>query len=97
MEPFSYEDLFVKPTPPIRKRTSVRRGKYDFGVAYPDPDFLPLEDLASSLKRALLEDGRGLAVYSHPQGYPPLREWLTHKLAKERDIHVNFSGILLTE
>jgi 2-aminoadipate transaminase len=94
---FSYEDLFVEPTPPIRKRTSVRRGKYDFGVAYPDPDFLPLEDLATSLKSGLLEDGRGLAIYPHPQGYPPLRELLAHKLAKERGIHVNSDDIILAD
>ena len=95
---FSYKGLFSKSAPKDPPRAaSVERAKYDFAVAYPDPDSLPLEDLVDSLKSALAEEGRDLAVYPHQQGYPPLREYVASKLARDREIRVDPDAILLAD
>ena len=95
---FSYKGLFAKSAPKDPPRAaSVERAKYDFAVAYPDPDSLPLEDLGDSLKSALAEEGRGLAVYPHQQGYPPLREYVASKLARDREIRVDADEIVLAD
>ena len=96
-DPFSFEELFSRSVPGPRDRTPVRRGKYDFAVAYPDPASLPLEGLLESLREALQEEGRDLAVYPHLQGYPPLREYVAGKLARERDIHVSADDVFLAD
>ena len=92
---FSYEALFASSTPEPRAGGAVRRGKYDFAVAYPDPESLPLDELAESLKTALQEEGRDLARYPDPQGYLPLRELVAARLAKNRSIHVSPDDIIL--
>ena len=92
---FSYADIFAKSAPEPRGRTAARRGKYDFAVAYLDPASLPLDGLLDSLRDALQEEGSDLAVYPHPQGYPPLREFVAGKLARDRDIHVSPDDIIL--
>ena len=74
-----------------------RRGKYDFAVAYPDPASLPLEELSDGLREALDVEGRDLAVYPHPQGYPPLRQYVAEKLARDRDIHADPDEIILAD
>ena len=71
------------------------RRKYDFAIAYPDPASVPIEKLLQSLSTALQEEGRDLAVYPHLQGYPPLREFIAGKLAKDRDIRVSPGDILI--
>ena len=97
-EPFDYEALFSRSTPsePGRRQAHARY-KYDFGVAYPDPDTVPLEGLAEGLRVALAEEGRDLAVYPHPQGYPPLREFVADKIAEDRDIHVSPDDIIVAD
>ncbi len=92
---FSYQGLFAKSAPDPRPRGVARRGKYDFAVAYPDPESIPFDGLVESLKQALREEGRDLAIYHHPQGYPPLREFVAQKLARERNIHVSADDIIL--
>ena len=98
MTEFSFKDLFAKSAPKDPPRAaSVSRAKYDFAVAYPDPDSLPLDDLADSLKSALAEEGRDLAVYPHQQGYPPLREYVASKLERDREIRVGADEIVLAD
>ncbi|MCH8205718.1 MAG: PLP-dependent aminotransferase family protein [Chloroflexi bacterium] len=95
-EKFSYASLFAKTAPEAgRPRTATRRARYDFAVAYPDPASVPLDGLVESLRAALEVEGRDLAVYPHPQGYPPLREFVAEKLAKDRDIRVSPDDIIL--
>ena len=60
---FSFEGIISGRAPAPRPGAAVKRAKYDFAVAYPDPDSLPLDDLATSLRSALDEEGRDLAVY----------------------------------
>ena len=92
-----YEELFAKNAPDPLPAQQVRRRKYDFAVAYPDPASLPLDDLVDGLRDALQEEGRDLAVYPHPQGYPPLREYVAEKLARGRNIHVSPDEIFLMD
>jgi len=73
------------------------RAKYDFAVAYPDPDSLPLTELANGLREALKTEGRDLAIYPHPQGYPPLRQYVSEKLSKDRNIQVDPDEIILAD
>ena len=96
-QPFSFSEHFAESTPAARQRGTARRGKYDFATAYPDPGSLPLDDLLESLNSALEEEGRDLAVYPHPQGYPPLREFVAGKLAKDRGINVTPEDIILAD
>ena len=95
---FDYEGLFSKTTPSQPgNRQAHPRIKYEFGVAYPDPDSLPLDGLVESLKVALQEEGRDLAYYPHPQGYPPLREFVSQKIAGDRDIRVSADDIIMAD
>ena len=82
---FSYDNLFSAPSrdsPP----GSFRHAKYDFAVAYPDPESLPLDELVDSLKSGLDREGRDLAYYSNGSGYPELRRLVAEKLARERNM-----------
>lgn len=92
---FSYEALFSKAAAAPQALGPRIRGKYDFAVAYPDPDSLPLEGLVAGLQEALAEEGRDLALYNHAQGYTPLREYVANKLARDRNIHVSADDIIL--
>jgi 2-aminoadipate transaminase len=94
---FSYDGLFAGSAPEPQTAGPPRRARYDFAVAYPDPDSVPLDGLADSLRDALQDEGRDLAVYPHPDGYPPLREFVAAKLAEDRDIHVSPDDIILAD
>jgi 2-aminoadipate transaminase len=95
---FSFETLFSGRAPqPDASRAAVKRAKYDFAVAYPDPATVPLRELADSLKDALDDEGRDLAVYPHAQGYPPLREFVADKLRRDRAIDVRPDDIVLAD
>lgn len=96
--PFSYAALLAKSAAdPVKIGSRPRRGKYDFAVAYPDPASLPLEELTDGLAQALAEEGRELAIYAHPQGYPPLRAWIAEKLGRERGIHITADDLILAD
>jgi 2-aminoadipate transaminase len=94
---FSYEGLFAKNAPMARAGGggAAKRGKYDFAVAYPDPDSIPFDGLMDGLKQGLAEEGRDLALYAPPMGYEPLREFIAEKMARDRDIHVTVDDIVL--
>lgn len=97
-KPFSYSALLSKQAAdPVKAGARPRRGKYDFAVAYPDPASLPLEELTDGLAQALAEEGRELAIYAHPQGYPPLRAWIAEKLGRERGIHITADDLILAD
>ena len=95
---FNFQGLFSDRAPEAGTGRSVaKRGKYDFAVAYPDPASLPLDDLAEGLRQALQDEGRELAVYPHPEGYPPLREYVAEKLRRDRGIAVSPDDIVLAD
>lgn len=95
-ECFEWDVLLARsvPSEPV-SRTAHPTAVYDFGVAYPDPDSLPIEQLVESLSEEIAIAGRSLAHYPHPLGYPPLREWLAARLAATRGFSVNADSILL--
>ena len=64
----------------------INRAKYDFAIAYPDPETVPTVALAECVRDAVAEEGRELAIYPHDQGYPPLREYVARKLGRDRGI-----------
>ena len=43
-QPFNYESLFAENVP-VTARAANRRAKYDFAVAFPAPETLPLDEL----------------------------------------------------
>ena len=93
--PFSYDGLYSQQSVPVVRGES-RHARYDFAVAYPDPDTLPLEGLADSLRVALEREGRDLAIYPVPAGLPSLREWVVEKLARDRNMNVTVDDVVLT-
>ncbi|CAI8015112.1 Aromatic-amino-acid aminotransferase 1 [Geodia barretti] len=93
--PFNYNSLYSQLSVPV-VRGENRHAKYDFAVAYPDPETLPLEGLADSLKVALEREGKDLALYPVAAGLPALREWVAEKLARDRNMNVGVDDIVLT-
>ena len=94
-QPFSYEGLFAR-NAPVTARGGNRNAKYDFAVAYPDPDSLPLDGLVDALKTALDREGRDLAYYPVVAGLPSLRQLVADKLGRDRNMNVDAEGIVLT-
>ena len=94
-QPFSYEGLFAK-NAPITTRGGNRYAKYDFAVAYPDPETLPLDELIDAMKSGFEEEGRDLAYYSTAAGYPELRRLVAEKLTRERNMKVGVDDVVLT-
>ena len=93
---FAQEDVYSRSIPRQAGPRQAHPGApYDFGVAYPDPDSLPLAELAEALRVGLKEEGRGLAKYPHPSGYPPLREYIAAKLARDRSLPVSSQDVIL--
>ena len=95
MPQFNYDGLFAERAP-ITTRGANRHARYDFAVAYPDPDTLPLTGLVESLSVALEREGRDLAYYPVAAGYPPLRELVADKLRRDRQMEVTADDIVLT-
>ena len=93
--PFSFDGLYSQVSVPV-VRGENRHAKYDFAVAYPDPETLPLEGLADAVRVALEREGKGLALYPVSTGLPSLREWVAEKLARDRNMRVSVDDIVLT-
>ncbi|MDA0263101.1 MAG: PLP-dependent aminotransferase family protein [Chloroflexi bacterium] len=94
-ERFNYESLFSagsRDAPP----GNVRHSKYDFAVAYPDPDLLPLDGLVEAVKSGLDREGWDLAYYSSPSGDPELRRLVAEKLSRDRNMKVTADDLVLT-
>ena len=92
---FNYESFFSSHAP-VSNRGGNRNAKYDFAVAYPDPETLPLDGLVDALKTALDREGRDLAYYPVPAGLPSLRQLVAEKLQRDRNMTVNVDDIVLT-
>ena len=92
---FSFERLFAK-NAPVGAKTSFRRPKYDFAVAYPDPDTLPLEGLANAMRTALKREGKELSYYPDYVGLLSLRELIADKLVRDRNMKVTAEDVVIT-
>ncbi|MFQ5873888.1 MAG: PLP-dependent aminotransferase family protein [Dehalococcoidia bacterium] len=95
---FDYQGLFARSVPtPAKAFTSLtEQFKYDFAIAFADPDTFPSMELHRALKTALEEEGGKLAYYPHPQGHPAMRELLADTLARTRGMKVSADRIVLT-
>jgi 2-aminoadipate transaminase len=72
--------------------------KYNFTGGNNDADELPLDGLIAAANSVLTREGRALATYglsSGPQGYRPLREFLTTKLKRDASISCTADDILI--
>ena len=92
---FSYQQLFARNVP-LAQGGANRHAKYDFAVAYPDPDTLPLDGLVEAIKVALDREGKDLAYYPEAAGLRTLRQLVADKLARDRNMKVTADDVVLT-
>src|ERR1700712_2339800 len=72
--------------------------KYSFVGGNNDPDQVPVEGLIEAINAVLRREGKTLATYglaSGPQGYRPLRDFLTKKLKRDAGIDCVADDILV--
>ena len=81
---------------PAAKWTGL--AKYSFVGGNNDPEQVPVEGLIDAVNAVLGREGRTLATYglaSGPQGYLPLRQFLTAKLQRDAGIACSADDILI--
>ena len=72
--------------------------KYSFVGGNNDPDQVPVDGLIEAVNAVLKREGKNLATYNlahGPQGYRPLREFLTTKLRRDAGIDCAADDILI--
>jgi len=72
--------------------------KYSFVGGNNDPDQVPVDGLIDAVNAVLKREGKTLATYglaSGPQGYRPLREFLTGKLRRDAGIDCGADDIMI--
>src|SRR5215468_1909373 len=82
--------------PPAAKWTGL--SKYSFVGGNNDPEQVPVEGLIDAVNAVLRRDGRNLATYglAHgPQGYVPLRQFLSAKLKRDTGISASADDITI--
>ena len=82
--------------PPAAKWTGL--AKYSFVGGNNDPEQVPLDGLIDAVNAVLKREGRTLATYgleSGPQGYRPLRQFLSAKLKRDGGISCTADDILI--
>jgi 2-aminoadipate transaminase len=94
---FDFAPLLPAGLPPAAARWAGL-AKYSFIGGNNDPDQVPLDGLIEAANAVLKREGRTLATYglaSGPQGYRPLREFLTTKLKRDAGISCAADDILI--
>src|SRR6266571_7810716 len=95
--PFDFAPLLPAGLPaPAARWTGL--AKYSFVGGNNDPDQVPVDGLIDAINAVLRREGRTLATYglsSGPQGYRPLREFLTAKLKRDAGISCTADDILI--
>ncbi len=72
--------------------------KYSFVGGNNDPDQVPVDGLIDAVNAVLKREGKTLATYglaSGPQGYRPLREFLTAKLKRDAGISCTADDLMI--
>ena len=96
---FSYDALFSENSSDT-PLSVVKHAKYDFAVAYPAPETLPMDGLIQALQTAVDSDSvktaEGMAYYPHQLGSQELREYTSEKLTSDRGFTVGPDEIALT-
>src|SRR5277367_3104342 len=95
--PFDFAPLLAGGLPaPAARWTGL--AKYSFVGGNIDSDQVPVDGLIDAVNAVLKREGRTLATYglaSGPQGYRPLREFLTAKLKRDAGIDCVADDILI--
>src|SRR5690242_17951772 len=94
---FDYASLLPAGLPaPAARWTGL--AKYSFVGGNNDPDQVPVEGLIDAVNAVLKREGKTLATYglAHgPQGYKPLREFLSAKLKRDAAIACGADDIMI--
>lgn len=96
MARFDFSNRIARTVPAGAPPRPATRPRYDFAVAYPDPDSFPAEGLQEALGQALRDEGRDLVLYPHPQGHPEIRRLVVEKLERQRNMKVDPDQVVLT-
>ncbi|HWK94874.1 MAG TPA: PLP-dependent aminotransferase family protein [Pseudolabrys sp.] len=94
---FDFTPLFPASLPPPAVRW-IGAPKYNFVGGNNDPDEIPLDGLIAAAQSVMAREGRTLATYglnSGPQGYWPLREFLSVKLNRDAGMSCTADDILI--
>src|SRR5215204_2800940 len=95
--PFDFAPLLPAGLPaPAARWTGL--AKYSFVGGNNDPDGIPVDGLAEAVDAVIRREGKALATYNlahGPQGYLPLREFLTKKLKRDAGIVSTTDDILI--
>jgi len=94
---FDFAPLLAAGLPaPAAKWTGL--AKYSFVGGNNDPDQVPVDGLIDAVNAVLKREGKTLSTYglaSGPQGYRPLREFLTAKLRRDAGIDCTADDIMI--
>jgi 2-aminoadipate transaminase len=98
MAPLDFTSLLAAGLPPPAVKWKGF-AKYNFIGGHNDADQVPVDRLLKAMTDVLNREGRNLATYglaSGPQGYRPLREFLTQKLKRTAGMSCDADEILIT-
>src|ERR1700751_1734428 len=94
---FDYASLLPAGLPaPAARWTGL--AKYSFIGGNNDPEQVPVDGLIDAVNAVLKREGKTLATYglaNGPQGYKPLREFLTAKLKRDAGLICSADGLMV--
>ena len=97
MAAFDFSPLLPAGLPaPAARWTGL--AKFSFVGGNNDPEAVPVDQLRAAVDAVLSREGRTLATYglTHgPQGYRPLRDFLSHKLKRDAGIRCGADDIMI--
>ena len=95
---FSFENLWSEKSTDTPRKL-VNHAEYDFAVAYPPPEGIPMDGLIDGLKTIVDaksdEVARNMSYYPHVQGEESLRELTAEKIFVDRGIKTDKESIVL--
>ena len=98
MGKFSFENLWSEKSTDTPRKL-VNHAEYDFAVAYPPPEGIPMDGLIDGLKTIVDaksdEVARNMSYYPHVQGEESLRELTAEKIFLDRGIKTDKESIVL--
>ena len=98
MGKFSFENLWSEKSTDTPRKL-VNHAEYDFAVAYPPPEAIPMDGLIDGLKTIVDaksdEVAKNMSYYPHVQGEESLRELTAEKIFVHRGIKTDKESIVL--
>lgn len=88
-------DREIDPLWIMRQALAAREPSLRPGCGWLPDDWLPVDAMRRTLRRATREPGANLTAYGVPQGFAPLRDQLARRLL-ERNVEADPNAILLT-